>query len=58
VEFLWNFVFGGKHADPVTAPRDTTLRRAVLDHLAAGGEIFELSGLRFRTPQEWGTQDL
>jgi len=29
-------IFGTSDIDPATAPRDTSLRRAVLDHLAAG----------------------
>jgi hypothetical protein len=31
------FTFGSRAIDPATAPRDTRLRRAVLDHLARGG---------------------
>ena len=53
--FLQTFVFGGSH-DLESAPRDTSLRRAVLDWLAGGGEIFDLAGLMFHPPQEWGTQ--
>ncbi|MBI3945769.1 MAG: DUF5596 domain-containing protein [Armatimonadetes bacterium] len=30
------FIFGTEQVDPATAPRDTSLRRAMLDHLAAG----------------------
>ena len=30
VGFLWSFVFGEKYPDPATAPRDYSLRRAVL----------------------------
>jgi hypothetical protein len=56
VNYLWTFVFGAKHEDPLTAPRDTSLRRAVLDCLNSGGEIFDLAGLMFHSPQEWGTQ--
>jgi len=56
VDFLWSFVFGEKYPDRATAPRDTSLRRAVLDWLAAGGEIFDLPGLMFHSPEQWGTQ--
>lgn len=56
VSYLWAFVFGGKYNDPNTAPRDTSLRKAVLDCLDSGGEIFDLAGVMFHTPQEWGTQ--
>lgn len=55
-EYLWEFVFGEKYRDTSTAPRDTTLRRAVLDWLARGGEIFDLPGLMFHAPAEWGSQ--
>ena len=34
---MWERVFGGRVADLAAAPRDTALRRAILDHLAAGG---------------------
>jgi hypothetical protein len=54
--FLWTFVFGDKHPSPATAPRDTSLRGAVLDWLAAGREIFDLPGLMFHRPEAWGTQ--
>jgi hypothetical protein len=54
--FLWSFVFGEKYPDRTTAPRDTSLRRAVLDWLEAGGEIFDLPGLMFHPPEAWGTQ--
>lgn len=33
------FLFGNQLLDLATAPRDTTLRRAVLDHLQAGGQL-------------------
>ncbi len=54
--FLWSFVFGEKYTDPATAPRDTTLRRKVLDRLAQGEELFDLPGLMFHGPDDWGTQ--
>ncbi|MEO6060940.1 MAG: acyltransferase domain-containing protein [Thermoflexales bacterium] len=34
-DFL-NFTFGSPEIDPATAPRDTRLRRAILEHLARG----------------------
>ena len=55
-EFLWNFVFGEKYPDATTAPRDTSLRRAVLDWLAEGKELFDLPGLMLHSPDLWGTQ--
>ena len=55
-DFLWSFVFGEKYPDPATAPRDTRLRRAVLDWLAEGKELFDLPGVLFHPPAEWGTQ--
>lgn len=33
------FVFGSREIDLTTAPRDTQLRRAIVDHLAAGGRL-------------------
>jgi hypothetical protein len=56
VNFLWNFVFGDKYPQRESAPRDTGLRRAALDWLENGGEIFDLPGLMFHTPGEWGSQ--
>jgi len=54
--FLWSFVFGEKHPEPAAAPRDTSLRRAVLDWIDQGKEIFDLPGIMFHTPEEWGSQ--
>ncbi len=54
--FLWSFVFGEKYPDPTTAPRDTSLRRAALDWLAAGKEFFDLPGVMFHSPEAWGSQ--
>lgn len=54
--FLWNFVFGEKYPDATSAPRDTSLRRAVLDWLAAGKFLFDMPGIMLHPPQEWGTQ--
>jgi hypothetical protein len=54
--FLWSFVFNETDFDPARAPRDTSLRRSVLDWLEAGKELFDLPGLLFHTPEEWGSQ--
>jgi hypothetical protein len=54
--FLWDYVFGEKVTSLSDAPRDTSLRRAVLDWLNAGGEIFDLAGVLFHGPEEWGSQ--
>jgi hypothetical protein len=56
LDFLWSFAFGERYPERATAPRDTSLRRAVLDWLEAGGEIFDLPGVRFHPPGEWGSQ--
>jgi hypothetical protein len=56
LSFLWSFVFGDKYPERTTAPRDTSLRRAVLDWLDAGGEIFDLPGVMFHRPEDWGKQ--
>lgn len=54
--FLWDYVFGEKVKSLAEAPRDTSLRRAVLDWLNAGGEIYDLAGVLFHGPEEWGSQ--
>jgi hypothetical protein len=38
-EGFLSFTFGSTTVDPRTAPRDTQLRRAVLDHLERGGRL-------------------
>jgi hypothetical protein len=40
VEWLLLFVFGSKEVDVATAPRDTQLRRAVLERLEQGLPLF------------------
>jgi hypothetical protein len=55
-DFLWSFVFGEKYKDRATAPRDTSLRCAVLDWLKDGKEIFDLPGVRFHSAEDWGSQ--
>ena len=54
--FLWEYVFGEKVKSLAEAPRDTSLRRAVLDWMNAGGELFDLAGVMFHGPDEWGSQ--
>lgn len=54
--FLWSYVFGEKVTSLAGAPRDTSIRRAVLDWIDAGGELFDLAGLMFHGPDEWGSQ--
>ena len=51
------FVFGTEQVDPATAPRDTSLRRALLDHLQAGGRL--ITGGMFMLTEDFenfGTQ--
>jgi hypothetical protein len=51
------FVFGEDDVDPETAPRDTSMRRALLDHLASGGGL--ISGGMFLLTEDFerfGTQ--
>jgi hypothetical protein len=54
--FLWNFVFGEKYPDQATAPRDTSLRKAVLEWMETGKELFDLPGVMLHTPDQWGSQ--
>ena len=54
--FLWAFVFTEKYPDPATAPRDTFLRRAVLDWLGEGKRLFDLPGVMLHPPETWGSQ--
>ncbi len=49
-------IFGGDFRDLSKAPRDTTLRRAVLDHLEAGGYLRGGGGLLFAEDLDWGAQ--
>ncbi len=49
-------VFGGVPTDLSTAPRDTTLRRAILDHLAAGGHLRGGGCFLFPEDLAWGRQ--
>ncbi len=54
--FLWMYVFGEGVKDRASAPSRTTLQRAVLDWIDNGGEIFDLPGVMFHGPEEWGSQ--
>lgn len=45
-----SFIFGRNDVDPATAPRDTSLRRALLDRLAAGRPL--RAGGMFCLPEE------
>ncbi len=49
-------IFGSDIQDLSKAPRDTTLRRAVLDHLQAGGYLRGGGALMFPEDLDWGTQ--
>lgn len=49
-------VFGGRPANLATAPRDTALRRAILDYLHAGGELRAGGGLIPREGFAWGAR--
>jgi hypothetical protein len=54
--FLWGFVFGEKPIDFEKIPKDTTLRRSILEWIQGGKELFDLPGLYFQSPSEWGNQ--
>ncbi|RAP75043.1 acyltransferase domain-containing protein [Paenibacillus montanisoli] len=45
-------IFGDLYEDRSAAPRDTSLRRAVLDHLAAGGGLRDMGGFILMLEQE------
>ena len=45
---IGRFVFGMKELDVKTAPRDTTLRRKVLEHIEAGGKFENYAGIIMR----------
>jgi hypothetical protein len=49
-------VFGAASIDPHTAPRDTTLRRAIADHLLAGGHLRGARCFLFPRDLDWGSQ--
>lgn len=45
---LGSFIFGNINFDPKTAPRDTSLRRAILDHIEKGGKFVNRAGVILR----------
>ena len=45
---LGRFIFGDNDFDPKTAPRDTSLRRSILDHIEAGGKFVNRAGVIMR----------
>lgn len=49
-------VFGTTTIDPRIAPRDTTLRRAIADHLLAGGHLRGARCFLFPGDLDWGSQ--
>ncbi len=49
-------VFGEIPDDLARAPRDTTLRRALIDHLSAGGHWHDAAGFIMRQDLDWGKQ--
>jgi len=49
-------IFGRDYTDLSKAPRDTSLRRAVLAHLQSGGYLRGGGGLLFAEDLNWGTQ--
>ena len=49
-------VFGTKEVDPKSAPRDTSLRRVLLEFVEAGGTWRAGGGVIFPDDFEWGTQ--
>ncbi len=50
-------VFGKKPDDLNTAPRDTSMRRAVLDYYAEGGCLSNMAGFILREDLSWGSED-
>jgi len=49
-------VFGGVPEDLTQAPRDTTLRRAILDHVLAGGHMRSGGAFVLTEDLRWGEQ--
>ena len=45
---IGKFIFGDVNFDPKTAPRDTSLRRAILDHIEKGGKFVNRAGVIMR----------
>jgi hypothetical protein len=51
---LFERVFGHKPADPSALPRDTSLRKAVLEHVDAGGSFYGAGAFMFPEDLAWG----
>lgn len=51
---LFERVFGHKPDDPATLPRNTSLRRAVLEHVEAGGRFYGAGAIIFAEDLAWG----
>ena len=49
-------IFGGPVDDINTAPRDSSLRRAILDHMKAGGRWRSTASVIFPEDINWGAQ--
>ncbi|TJY39834.1 hypothetical protein E5161_18010 [Cohnella pontilimi] len=47
-EWTFSRVFGKRHIDPATAPRDTALRRAILEFMAQGNRMISAGGFILR----------
>ncbi|HEY3418663.1 MAG TPA: acyltransferase domain-containing protein [Armatimonadota bacterium] len=52
-EGAFDRVFNGRPVDLTTAPRDTTLRRAILDFTLAGGRLRGATGFILRDDPRW-----
>lgn len=55
IKYLWEFVFplGTSPENIENLPRDTSLRRAVIDHIKRGGEFFDLEGILPNGSKGW-----
>jgi hypothetical protein len=51
---IFERVFGGKPGDFTKAPRDTHIRRAILDHVIAGRNLHGAGGFILRDDLNWG----
>jgi hypothetical protein len=52
----FHFVFGEKPSDLSLAPRDTLLRRKILEHIAAGGHFYAEGGFILMNDLHWGQE--
>ena len=53
---LFERVFGRRYDDISAAPRDTALRRAIIDHMLAGGHFHAGGCLLFPEDLDWGSE--